>query len=813
MSFEISEDLKKRANEVRQKAEAEELLRIKELESGAAAFARTRFQEFYRQHEEKLIDAEKHRKNSENVLLEREVAIQRLLKIERARKIEIRKHEDEERERIKEEEQRRKEEEDRIRIEQEKSKFEEERLRQIEEEKRRLETERRLREEIDRHREEEEKARREEDDARKKEERESRIHLMLEEAKLHLDRGNYDRALIEIAKALVHDPRHAEALALRKKIRATHQIFEPIVEEETKVEQEEQTTKVAEEIVEVEKTPEIKHPPQFKTPRRVPWLFLTMVAVVVAGIIISQLLPIIFPPVPSIAIRSFKSSTGILEDDIVGKALSEEISNRLATIPGFQTMGYSSINTLENYSTNINDLIVAGGFNFHLEGIISRSENQRVIDLSLKDSAHNTIWKKQIRKDENLIFEIPAEVCKDIVNEFQIKDIDKNHQAFRISSNNNTAFIMYLRGLELLHRNTYESCENAEQLFDYSASEDNSFTEVFAASGYASILKIENGWNKSEKVFAKAENMLQRADISTHKSTQTKRYLGLLNIYKKRFTTANSELNDVIKLYPNISDNYTAISKLYIFTGKYSDAIDALTKAYKLDPFNPEIVKLIAAAYQLKEGYNDALSIYNGYLPLTKDSSKYISNYVSNVIMYDPALLIKYSYRLVKIFEDLIYQNPKDYESRYKLARLYQAIGQLADAMPLLNKALDLVQIELTTKPNDPNLEIYRALIYTRMGRFADAEKLSQRVVAMAPDNYAIHYKAARMYAIQAGRSDTLKVSTKSKRNPEQAFSKALDKLQKAVSLHYSAEEILDIDFYHLRKTPEFTGAIILKEK
>lgn len=807
MSFEISEDLKKRAEEVRRKAETEELLRIGELERSVTEFARNRYQDFFRQYEAKLIEAEKHRKHSENVLLEREVAIQRLLKIERARKIEIRKQDEEEQKKQEEESQRRREEEERLRIEQEKIKFEEERIRQIDDEKRRLEDERRLREELDRRRQEEEKARREEEDARKKEEREIRIQMMLEEAKLHLDRGDFDRALIEIAKALVHDPHHAEALALKKQIQATHQMFEPIVEEEIAA------TEVAEET-EIEKPAEIKlSPPQFKTPRRVPWLALIMVAVVVVGVIISQLIPIIFPPVPSIAIKSFKSSTGILEDEILGRALSQEISNRLATIPGFKTMGISSIRTLENYSTNINKLIVAAGFHYQLEGIISRSDKQRIIDLSLLDSANNVIWKKQIRKDENYINEIPPEICKDILDEFHIEDSEKNQQAFRISSNNNTAFFLYLRGLELLQRNTPESCENAEQLFDYAGTEDNSFTEAFAASGYASILKIENGWDKSIKVFAKAEDMLQRADISTHKTILTKSYLGLLNIYNNRFTAANSDLNEVIKLNPNISDNYTAIGKLYIFTGKYSDAIDALTKAYNLDPFNPEIVKLITTAHQLKEEYNNALSIYNGYLPLTKDSSTYINKYLSNVIMYDPELLMKYSYRLVKIFEDLIIQNPKDYEIRYKLARLYQGIGQTKDATPLLMKALDYVELGLTMKPNDANLEIYRALIYTRLGRFAEAEKLSQRAIALAPENYEINYKAARMYAIQAGRSDTLKVKTKDKRNPEQAFSKALDKLQKAVSLHYSTEEILDIDFYNLRKTPEFLGAIRMKEK
>lgn len=814
MSFEISNDIKKRAEEVRLKSEAEELLRIGEIEKNAKEFARIRYQDFFKKHEQKLIEAEKHRKNSENVLLDRELAIQRMLKIERARKIEIRKHEEEERKKQEEEERRRRQEEERLRIEQEKIKFEEERLRQIEEEKRRLEEERRLREELDRRRQDEEKARREEEEARKKEEQEIRIQTMLQEAKLYSDRGEYDRALIEIAKALVHDPHHPDALALRQSIKATNQIFEPNVEEETESEKETKTSEVIGGTGTAEKIPGIKPlPPHFKTQRRVPWLVLIMVAVVVVGIIISQLIPFIFPPVPSIAIKSFKSSTGILEDDDLGRALSQEISNRLATISGFRTMGISSVRTLENYSTNINKLIVAAGFHYQLEGIISRSDKQRIIDLSLIDSSNNVIWKKQIRKEENFINEIPPEICKDIVDEFHIEDVEKNHQAFRISSNNNTAFLFYLRGLESLQKKTLASCEDAEDLFDYAASEDNSFTEAFAASSYASILKIENGWNKSKKVFAKAEDMLQRAEISSHKTILTKRYLGLLNMYNNRFSIANSELNEVIKLNPNISENFIAIGKLYIFTGKYSDAVDALNKAYGMDPFNPEIVKLLTAAHQLKEEYNDALSIYNGYVPLIKDSATFISNYVSNVIMSDPTLLIKYSYRLVTIFENLNYQNPKDYESRYKLARLYQVIGQSKDWMPLLNNALNLIELELTKKPNDANLEIYRALIYTRMGRFAEAEKLSRRAVALAPENYEINYKAARMYAIQAARSDTLKAIIKDRREPGQAFNKAFDYLKKAVSLHYSTEEILDIDFYNIRKTPEFLGTIRIKEK
>lgn len=804
-SFVISEDLKKRAEEIRQRAEAEELLRIGEAEKRVAEFARNRYQDLFREYEAKLSEAEIHRKNSENVLLEREFSIKRLLKIERARKIEIRKHNEEERQKQLQEAQRRREEEERLRIEQERKKFEEERLRQIEEEKRRLEEERRYREELERISREEEKARREAEEARKKEEREIRIHTMLEEAKLFLEKGDYDRALIEIAKALVHDPNHPEALALRKKIQSTYKVFEPVAEE--KIEKEEVEKKI-------EKTTEIKHPPpQFKTPRKIPWLALSIVAAVVVGIIISQLIPIIFPPTPSIAIRSFKSNTAILEDDILGKALSEEITNRLVTIPQFQIMGFTSIRMLENYSNNIDNLIVAAGFSYQLEGVISRSEKQRVIDLTLKDSANNVIWKKRIQKDENLIIEIPAEICKEIVNEFQIEVPNENHEAYRISTNNNTAFLMYLRGIELLNRNTPESCENAEQLFDYAASEDNSFTDAFAASGYASILKIDNGWNKSKKVFAKADDMLQRAAISAYKSVPTKRYIGLMNIYNHKFNTAHSELNDLIKLYPHISENYTAISKLYLLTGKYSDAIDALTKAYNLDPFNPEIIKLMTAAHQLKQEYNEAFSIYNRYIPIIKDSATYISNYVANTIMSDPTLMIKYSYRLVRVFENLIMQNPKDYESKYKLARLYQSIGQSTDAMPLLISALNLVELELKKNPNDATLEIYRALINTRMGRFAEAERLSQRAIALAPDNYEVMYKCARMYAIQVGRSDTIKIASKSKSNHAQLFGKALDKLQKAVSLHYSTEELLDIDFYNLHNRPEFFGVIKLREK
>lgn len=791
-SFKITDDLKKRAEDLAQKTETNEILRIDELIKKAEEFASMRNRDFLDKCEAKLKSAEKIFEQSKKDLIEREEEIKRILKEERIKKLEA---------------YRKKVEEKKLREEEERRRIEEEKRRQEEEELRRIEEEKRLKEELQRRREEEERLRKEEEERQKREEIELKVQSLLIQAKEYFDNGNYESALIEIAKALVHNPQHQEALELRQKIKQAQGATTQIVE---KVEENKKIEKI--EVEPVSKTKSSVPTFQEKKRRKINIIPYALVIFALIAFIIYHYSPQFFYKPPTLAVLPFKSETGILEENVLGKGISEDIVNRLYYIKDLKIMGYESALFISNYYSDPSVLIFQTGYDKILEGKIKQLDNQILIKLVLRDTTGNGI-EKEILHDRDKLFELPALICKEIAKVLKIENEKISESAFRIATSDNSAYLMYLRGLEMIHRKTVESINNAQQLFDYAASLDDSFVESFAMSGYTSLLQLEYNYNNPDKNFTKANNMLERADIKMLNPLFVKPKIILLNIYKKDFTSAKNIQKQLESVGLNIPEVYKYNGKLNILTGNYKDAIDALVMAQKLDPYDFDLLRLISKATQLNNEHKTAYQLYNQYGAFFDDTSFSVSNDLSNIILNDPELMVKYSDRLIQILEKRIERNPKDFKDRYKLARIYQMNGKYSEAEPILIKSLDLNDLEYIKMPKNPEILIYRALIYTRLGRFNEAVKLAQSAVQLSNDDHRIYYKAAQMYAIQAGGNDTLYYDKKTKRPVLKEFTKSIELLNQGVEKYFDLDEILDVDFFNLRHTEEFKYAIKLKGK
>jgi tetratricopeptide (TPR) repeat protein len=779
--FEIPEDIKKQADDLRTQSEVNENRRITDLLSAKAQeFAESRYKEVKNKHAKNLQEAQRIRQQMESDLMDGERLIKLKLQAEGVKKEETRRREIEEKRKREEEEKRRY--------------LEEEKKRQIEEETKRVDEEKRRREEEEVRRAEEEKQRREESIRREKEERENRIQAMLEQAKIFFNEGNYDLAMIETAKALVNDPVHPDALAFKQKIKEA-QTPAPIPDEFQRDERE--TSKDAEESEPETKTrtPITKIPNIKREKFNKKLLIYSAVAViaVVAIVFIWKNSHSLFKRTPTIAILPLTSASGVLEDEIMGKGLAGDINMRLSAIKEFKVMGYTSTVAFKKINGDLYKNISNAGFNYILSGTISRSGDSRMIDFRLVDSTNNLIFEKHLIAGPNDLNNISPDVCKEIVGEFSVKI--ENDFPFRSHTFDPTAYIMYLRGLELLDRKTLESYNNAQQLFDQASQTDNNFVDAFIASGFVSVSKIENNWDIAEKEYQKAEDKLQRALIAAPKSVSAKRNLGLLYTVGRNFKNAYKELNEAISFSPNNPENYIALAKLFIRTGQYTDARDALLKAVELDPLNLEAISMMAGAYQLMGNYHEAYSYYQKVYPLTSDWSSFMLNFVSNTILFDSDLITKYADQFIGMLENNIKMNPQNYRDMYCLARTYQAIGKNSEATPVFEKALKIINSDLTRNPNNSELYIYAALIKTRMGNFNEAVTLANKSLSLNPQNNNLKYKIARMYAVQ--KNDSLTINY----------------LKKSVNTNFDLGEILDIDFYNVRMKQNFLRTVELKEK
>jgi TolB-like protein len=198
--------------------------------------------------------------------------------------------------------------------------------------------------------------------------------------------------------------------------------------------------------------------------------------------------PTIMKRTPTVAVLPLISSSGVLEDDILGNALAADINLRLSSIKGFKLLGNSSVMALKNISADLNKSINQAGYNYILSGTISRLGDSRIINVRLIDSSNNVIFENNFAKDPNKLIDLSSDVCRGLANKLGVKLEDD--LLLRSPTFDQTAYLMYLRGLELLNRKTLSSYNNAQELFDQAASADNGFADAFAMSGLVSVAKI-----------------------------------------------------------------------------------------------------------------------------------------------------------------------------------------------------------------------------------------------------------------------------------------------------------------------------------
>lgn len=780
-SFQITDTLRKKATEIEKQAEAAELKRIEQTIAKAADLALMRNKDFWERCEAKLKLADQVREEFENKLLKREEEIQQILEQERVKKLEAYKKE----------------------LEEKKRKAEEERKRQEEEE-------RRLREELQRKREEEERLRREEEERRKQQEKEEKIQTLLYNARLYLEQGEYEKALVETVKALVNDPEHSEALALKQKIKAAQTVVSevegksiPAVESTKEIE----TVSRKETVV----PPIIEEPPK-KRRKKIYNFYIVLVLIVLAGIILWQISPKLFYKKPTIAVLPFRSQNNTLNEERLGIGLAEDIVNRLYYFQDLKIMGFKSAIYLEQNQLKSRNMTLQAGFDYIIDGNITLKDKKIILNLTILDSLDKKIWEGEIVKYEDKIFEIPVDVCNELAERLSLKT--QSEHAFRISTFNNSAYQMYLNGLEKLHRLNPANLDSAQELFDTAASQDASFVEAFAMSSYVSMLRYEKSYQTSPEIMQRAAENLQKATSRLPGLLLVQRSQMLYNIFNRKFSEAFDNFERMENISPFYSEAFVNQGLIHTFTGNYEKSIQTFKHAFKYDPYNLDLLRLLSSAYQLNQNYKDAFFLYERYLQFMPDTTQFMISDLSNIILNNPELLVNYSNKIIGLLESRISIRPLNYEDRYKLARIYQAIGKYSDAEPILKKTLEILEKESKLSNfKNPDIEAYIALVYTRIGRFSEAIRYSERIRKLSTENPLINYKIARMYAMQAGANDTLYYDKKTKKPVLKEFIKSIDFLKKAIQLHYSYEEILDADFYNLRRTPEFFEAIKIKEK
>jgi tetratricopeptide (TPR) repeat protein len=741
----FSESVERKAEELRQKSFQDESKYIdNESTQRAKELVKTLRAKEEQLYEQRVANIELEKRKAEESLVKTESEfrqkIEEIILKKSESRIEAfqeqRRRAEEERQRIEEAERRKAEEEERLRREEEERRIQEERRKHEEESLRLQEEEKKQKEEEQIHRREEEQRRREEEQRSKQAEKEKRVKTLLSNASKYFEAGDYEHSLVEVAKALVNDPQNVEALELESRIKNLQQEFS-----ETEPSKAEKPGRKA-----VTREKSIR--PTFiqKKPSRLPMIIaIAICAVILLMMVIFQVFRGTATKPVRFAVLPWTSEAGNLEDNILGAALAEEVSRQYKSVVPPIATDYRTVERIVSCSSEPNreifkyvDRILIGGIN--------KTGNNFTIEVKLVDSSGKVDWSSNYLRSWSGLPDLAGEIAGQVSNSLNIKSSDIKKGFHReAASAIPDAYFFYLRGTELMHRRTHESIANAYDLFLQAAQQDPKFANAFAAAGEALMAQFENNWIRGDSIILRVQHFAEAAISNDPQLDRGFIILAKVNAKNKKYSTALAYLDTAATLSPNNSDVHFERGKILIRMGKYSEGLDGLTKAFNLNPGDPEYLATMAFAYQLVGQFPQSVLNHHRALIFVDDSTEYMTTLAIETITGNAELRINQGPRFIAACERRFKNHPEDNQNLYRLARLRQLMG-MANANQYFERLVTNLQSVLVKNPSDGVSMATLGLALTRKGQFSEAITLTRRAVTLTPDNPEVLYKAAQVY-------------------------------------------------------------------
>src|SRR5262249_52934128 len=315
-----------------------------------------------------------------------------------------------------------------------------------------------------------------------------------------------------------------------------------------------------------------------------------------------------------------------------------------------------------------------------LEGSLRREGNRIRITAQLINTRDGfEVWSETFERELQGVFAVQDEITRSIVDALKIK------LALAPTSRprpNIEAYDLYLQGLYFSNKSDEENLRKSLNFFQLALDKDVNFPRAWTG--------IAKGWYWLADVYVKPleayPKMLEAASkavaLDEHEA-EAHCYLGeAKRILEHNLAAEEAELKRALELDPNSATAHLIMSLFQSAQGNLKEAVNEIEKAKQLDPLSPGISYFAVGRYLATDQIDEAVA--EGQRTLELDTT----------------------------FQ---YLTPP-------LAEAYLAKGKFEQAVILYEKAQEVTHFPASGL----------AIAYARMGRFADARRILDQLLAKA---------------------------------------------------------------------------------
>jgi serine/threonine-protein kinase len=403
----------------------------------------------------------------------------------------------------------------------------------------------------------------------------------------------------------------------------------------------------------------------------------------------------------SIAVLPFVNMSGNDENAYFSLGITEELLHLLARIPDLKVSSRTSSFHYAGKDLPLKVIAAELGVRNILEGSVRRASNRVRITAQLIDATSDThLWSGTYDREVLDIFTVQDEIAKAITGELRV-NLASTDQPVR-PTENEAAYDKFLRGLHFIRQGqTQEAFFRARDYFKAAIDLDPNYSRAHAQLAMSLIALGNFRMLAPDKVYPEAREAASAALKLDHDLPDAYFALGWVALsYEWDWQAAEDAFRRAIELAPNNYMGYYGLAWALPVTGRSDEALAAAQRAHDLDPL------LIWTRIALSEIFYKRRD-------------------------YDAALEQQ---KAIQEMQSL------DAGGAAWMGVIYERMDMPQEAQKYALQAADLAG-------DDPNLELYVALLHAMLGNEVEARDILGRAEAQLDTQFVSPGLIANVYA------------------------------------------------------------------
>jgi len=399
-------------------------------------------------------------------------------------------------------------------------------------------------------------------------------------------------------------------------------------------------------------------------------------------------------PVNSVAVLYFENLSPAREDEYLRDGMTEDIITELANIKNLKVFPRPAMLAYRDKPVTAPQVGRELHAAYVLGGSVRRSGNRLRISAQLVETrSGHTIWAQRFDREMADVFEVQDEIARSIAQAFRITLSPQEERKIASKpTENSVAYDYFLRGRSYARR---ESLEFALQMYEQAIKLDPNFAAAHAGVGYICAMIHE--------IREHHPRWVERGDAACKKA---------------------------MELDPTLAEALLARARLFYSQRKHAEAIDLARNALLLKPDCDGVYNVLGRAYFASGRFEDCAELTERAIEANGDDYNVYIPFVNSLERLGRGEELKRVREMeMVVLERQLELVPEDVRARSLLAADYAAMSRAEDAIRHLEMAIAL-------RPDDSNVLYNSACTYCVLGQKAEALDLIRRALAHGYANF-----------------------------------------------------------------------------